>query len=98
VLASHPIASRPESLTSTLLTLLFISLVLSAVGFVLVFDIGQFASRSFKENTGSSPWSKKHKVFTSRLQNPFKVVAWIFFSTGLGLLLLVIVGVIVKYL
>jgi hypothetical protein len=97
VYAAHPAVGQSESLTSTLLPLLFISLLLSAVGFALVFDIGRLASRSYKENTGFSSWSKRHEAFISRLPNPFKVVGWIFFSTGLGLLLLIIIGAIVKY-
>jgi hypothetical protein len=73
------------------LTLLFISLVLTLIGVVVVFDIGGFASKSYESNRGTSPWGRRRKIVDTSVK-PYVVFGWLFLIPGVALLLLSIVA------
>ena len=75
------------------LTLLFISIALTAVGGLLVFNVGGLASRSYEYNAGFTPWGSKLAA-RGKLPNPYKIVGWIFLVPGVGLLLLAAISLI----
>jgi hypothetical protein len=73
-----------------ILTLLWISALMTVIGGVLAFDVRGIATSLHEQNSGFTPWGKRLKA--AGAPNPGKVVGWVFFTIGAPLLLLSLIG------
>ena len=69
-------------------TLVLISLVMTTVGAVNLFDLGGIASRSHVNNSGFTRWGRSLRESGWNFPNPYKIIGFIFFIPGIVLLLL----------
>ena len=65
----------------------FISAALVAMGALMAFDIGGFASESARNNTGFTPWGRKYRA-PGWLPQPYTIVGWTFLVVGVPIFLL----------
>jgi hypothetical protein len=87
------LASSAASSKGGTWTLLWISIMMTAVGAILAFDIGGIASANHRNNTGRTPWGRK--LQTSKWPDANRIVGWIFLVPGAALLVLAIAAGIV---
>jgi hypothetical protein len=66
-----------------------------SIGILMAFDIGGYASNSFKHNAGFTPWGKKWG-WSHKLPSPYKIVGWAFILAGGPVLLLSIIALLVS--
>jgi hypothetical protein len=72
-------------------TPLLISSVLIAMGALMAFDIGGFASTSARNNTGFTPWGRSYRELDwmpAWMPPLYKVIGWIFLLFGVPIFLL----------
>ena len=80
-------------------TPLLISTGLIAMGALMAFDIGGYASTSARNNSGFTPWGRSYREsawLPAWLPPLYKVIGWIFLLFGVPILLLS-VAVLVHY-
>lgn len=95
ILASRVVNAEAARSQGGALTLLFIAIVLTSVGAILVFNLRGFASKSYQSNTAFTPWGRRLAA-RDRFPNPYIMVGWAFFVPGVGLLLLATVSLIAR--